>query len=127
MDGLNQGTVNSLHENFSSPPFSKSIVCPFIFILWVSANDNKNFVSINFWRNFSLASLRKRVFLEADSSSKSTGWGFNSAFTLFFFVLICFPCTLKSCVLINPFFLERIHVKIGYKWLHKGNGRNGYS
>jgi hypothetical protein len=91
-------------------PFSKLIVCPFIVNLSVSASDWQNLASISFCRKLSLAFLRRRDFLEDDSSSKSTFFGFR----IFFFLLIFFPFTGISQVLINSFFLGVIHIQIRY-------------
>ena len=74
---------------------SKLSVCPFMVILSVPANDCQNSASDMWFRSFSWASLRTRVFLEADSSSKSIFSGFTD-FTVFVFLLICLTHTRVS-------------------------------
>jgi hypothetical protein len=65
-------------------------------ILSVLANDCQNSASISLCCRFSLAFLRRRAFLEDDSSRKSTFFGFD----VFFFVLI-FVSSTVNIVCIN--------------------------
>ena len=71
--------------------FQNWIVCPFIVIRSVLANDCQNFASISLCCRFSLAFFRRRAFLEDDSSRKSTFLGF----WVFFLVLIVFSSTVN--------------------------------
>jgi hypothetical protein len=88
------------------------MVCPFMVIFSVLANDCQNSASLIFCCRFALAFFRRRAFLEDKSLRKSIFCGF----WVFFLGLIVFPFTAISQVLIKPFFLGVTRIQFGYNF-----------